>query len=118
MSLSSAPRASLGAESFSNGRLPFIEQGRTRTHALDPDRRAQQGCILYWKDTNGATVVGDLFSDTLPRPVDSLTEGSLYLSHRRGARWSNVACGVVCRGYRVGALMGEAEPSYPTGIVG
>ena len=68
--------------------------------------------------TNGATVVGDILSDTFPRPVDSLTEGGLYLSHRRGARWSNVACGVVCRGYRVGALMGEAEPSYPTGIVG
>ena len=111
-------RASPGPESFSNGRLLFIEQRRTRTRALDPDRWAQQGCILYWKDTNGATVVEDLFLDTLPRPVDSMTEGGLYLSHRRGARWSNVACGVVCRGYRVGLLMGEAEPSHPTGIVG
>ena len=98
-------RAFFGLESFSNGRLPFIEQGRTRTQALDPDRRAQQGCILYWKDTNGATVVGDLFSDTLPRPVDSLTEGGLYLSHRRGARWSNVACGVDCWVYRVAVMI-------------
>ena len=86
---------------------------------LDPDRWAQRGCIMYHKlDFNGATVVEDLFSDILPRPVDSPTEGSLYLSYRRGARWSNVACDVVCRGYRVGALTGEAEPSYPTGIVG
>ena len=77
MSLSSAQPAFSGPESFSNGRLPFIEQRRTRTHALDPDRRAQQGCILDWKDTNGATVVENLFPDTLHCTVDSLIEGSL-----------------------------------------
>jgi len=60
----------------------------------------------------------NLFSDMPHCPVDSLTEGGgLYLSHRRGARWGNVAYGVVCRGYRVGIIMGEAEPSCPTGIV-
>ena len=61
---------------FSNGCFPFIEQGRTHTQALDPDRWAQQRCILYWKNTNGATVIENLFPDTLPRPVDSLTEGA------------------------------------------
>ena len=68
-------RAFFGPKSFSNGRLPFIEQRRTRTQALDPDRWAQQGCTLYWKDTNGATVIENLLPDTLYRPVDSLTEG-------------------------------------------
>ena len=46
-----------------------------------------------------------------------LTKGSLYLFHQLGARWGNVACGVVCRGYHVGVIIGEAEPSCPTGIV-
>ena len=46
-----------------------------------------------------------------------LTKGSLYLSHQLGARWGTVACGVVCRGYHVGVIIGEAEPSCPTGIV-
>ena len=68
-------RASLGLESFSNGRLPFIEQRRTRTQALGPDRWAQRGCTPYWKDTNGATVIVNLLPDTLHRPVDSLIEG-------------------------------------------
>ena len=40
-----------------------------------------------------------------------LTKGSLYLSHQLGARWGNVACGVVCRGYHVGVIISEAEPS-------
>ena len=54
---------------------------------LDPDRWAQQGCIVYYeKDINGATVVENLSPDTLHRTVDSLTEGGLHLSHRRGAR--------------------------------
>ena len=75
MSLSSAQPAFSGPESFSNGRLPFIEQRSTRTQALDPDRWAQQGCTLFWKDTNGATVIENLLPDMLHRPVDSLTEG-------------------------------------------
>ena len=75
MSLSSAQPGLLSGLSPSLTGVCFYRARRTRTQALDPDRWAQQGCILYWKDTNGATVVGDLFSDKLPRPVDSLTEG-------------------------------------------
>src|SRR6185295_14350035 len=61
----------------------------TRTQALDPDRWAQRGCIVYHKkDINGAIVVENLFPDTLHRPVDSLTEGgsSLVPSARRPLR--------------------------------
>ena len=59
----------------------------TRTQALDPDMWAQQGCIVYYeKDIYSASVVENLFPDTLHRTVDSLTEGSFHLSHRRGAR--------------------------------
>ena len=85
MSLSSASKSLLGLDHFSNGRLPFIEQGG-RVQALDPDRWAQQGCILYLIDTNGATVMENLLLDTLHRPVDHLTEGGLLVSHRRGTR--------------------------------
>ena len=49
----------------------------------------------------------NLLPDTVHRPVDSLTEGGLLLSHRRGARCDSVACGVVCRGYRAGVIMGR-----------
>ena len=73
--------------SFSSGRLPFYSARRTRTQALDPDMWAQQGCIVYYKkDINSASVVENLFPDMLHRTVDSLTEVSLHLSHRRGAR--------------------------------
>ena len=61
-----------------------------------------------------ATVVVNLFSDMLPRPAAPLTQGGLLLSRQLGARWSIVACGVACRGYYVGVIMGEAEPSYPS----
>ena len=38
---------------------------------LDPDRWAQQRCIVYYeKDINDATVVENLFSDTLQCTVD------------------------------------------------
>ena len=43
---------------------------------LDPVRWAQQGCIVYHeKDINGATMIDNLLSDMLHRPVDFLTEG-------------------------------------------
>ena len=78
----------------------------TRTQALDPDRWAQQGCIFYYqKDTNDATVAENLFPDMLHCTVDSLIEGSLHLSHRRGARWGSVGCGVDCWVYRVGLMI-------------
>ena len=50
----------------------------------------------------------------LPCPADSLTKGGLLLSCQQSARWGNVACGVTCRGYYVGVIMGEAEKSYPS----
>ena len=59
-----------------------------------------------------ATVVANLSSDM--RTAAPLTQGGLLLSRQLGARWSNVACGVACRGYYVGAIMGEAEQSYPS----
>ena len=84
-----------------------------RTQALDPDRWAQQGCIVYYeKDINGATVVENLSPDTLHRTVDSLTEGGLHLSHRRGC----VGCGVDCWVYRAGVMMGKAELSCLIGV--
>ena len=42
--------------------------------------------VYHEKDINGATVIENLLPDTLHRPVDSLTEGGLHLSHRQGAR--------------------------------
>ena len=58
-----------------------------RTQALDPDKWAQQGCIVYHeKHISGATVMEDLLPDTLHGPADSLTDGGLRLSYRRGAR--------------------------------
>ena len=56
-----------------------------------------------------ATVVVNLFFDMLPRPVAPLTQGGLLLSRQLGARWSNVACGVACRGYYVGVIMGDVH---------
>ena len=79
MSLSSASKSLLRLESFSSGRLPFYSTRRTRTQALDPDMWVQQGCIVYYeKYINGATVVENLFPDTLHRTVDSLTEGGVF----------------------------------------
>ena len=86
MSLSSALQSFLRLESFFSGRLPFYSPRRTRTQALDPDMWAQQGCIVYYeKDIYSASVVENLFPDTLHRIVDFLTKGTLHLSHRRGA---------------------------------
>ena len=83
ISLSSSSKSFLRLESFSSGRLPFYSARRTRTQALDPDIWAQQGCIVYYeKDINSASVVENLFPYMLHRPVDSLTEGNLHLSHR------------------------------------
>ena len=46
---------------------------------LDPDRWAQQRCIVYYeKDINGGTVVENLFPDMLHRTVDSLTERGVF----------------------------------------
>ena len=58
----------------------------------------------------------NLLSDTLHCPVDSLTEGGLHLSHRRGARLGSVGCGIDCWVYRVGVMMGKAELSYLTDV--
>ena len=75
MSLSSAQPGLLSGLGPSLTGVSFYRARSTRTQALDPDRWAQQGCTLYWKDTNGATVIENLLPDTLHRPVDSLTEG-------------------------------------------
>ena len=79
ISLSSASKSFFRLESFSSGCFPFYSTRRTRIQALVPDMWAQQGCIVYYeKDINGATVVENLFSDTLHRTVDSLTEGGVF----------------------------------------
>ena len=75
MSLSSAQPGLLSGLDPSLTGVSFYRARRTRTQALDPDRWAQQGCILYLIDTNGVTVMENLLPDTLHRPVDSLTEG-------------------------------------------
>ena len=68
-----------GLESFSSGRHPFYSPRRMRTQALVPDMWNQQGSIVYYeKNINDATVVENLFSDTLHRTVDSLTEGGVF----------------------------------------
>ena len=56
-------------------------------------------------DSSGATVIENLLLDTLHRPVNSLTEGGLLLSHRRGARCGSVGCCVDCWVYCAGAMM-------------
>ena len=53
---------------------------------MDPDKWAQQGCIVYHeKDINGATVIENLLLDTLLRPRLS-DRGGLVPSARRPLR--------------------------------
>ena len=64
--------------------LPFIEQGGRVHRRWTPTGGPNED--VYEKDINGASVVENLSPDTLHHPVDSLIEGGLHLSHRRGAR--------------------------------
>ena len=78
MSLTSALRSPFRPQSFSSGRPPFIAQGGHVHRRWTPTGGPNKDVVYYEKDINGATVVENLFPDTLHCTVDSLTKGGVF----------------------------------------